>query len=131
MKVISSQTPVRRTTGADEPAIRLNAGRNEPMLQRQQRRPRTPWIRRAVLFFACVILLDSLIGDRGLGRTLRAREDHHRAAADLARLKALNAALRGEIHHLQTDPATIEAVAREELGLIRAGEILVVLGDVK
>lgn len=101
------------------------------MFQRPQRRPRTPWIRRAVVFFACVILLDGLIGDRGLGRTLRARKDYHLAAADLARLKARNAALRDKIHHLQGDPGTIEAVAREELGLIRAGEILVVLRDVK
>src|SRR5215212_9393573 len=112
MKLSSSRTPVRGTRDADEPAIRLNAASSEPLLQRPQRRPQAPWIRRAVVFFACVILLDSLIGDRGLGQTLRARKDHRRAAADLARLKGQNAALRDEIHHLQADPTRIEAVAR-------------------
>ena len=40
-------------------------------------------------------------------------------------------ALREDVHRLASDPAAIEAVARQELGLARPGEILVVVKDVK
>jgi cell division protein FtsB len=103
----------------------------EPLLKVPHPRRSTPWVRRALVFLACVILLDSLFGDRGLAETMRARREHRRAAAELARLKDQNAALRDETHRLAADPATIEAVARQELGLVRPGEILVVVTDLK
>jgi cell division protein FtsB len=90
-----------------------------------------PWIRRALVFVACAILLDSLIGDRGLAQSIRARREYRRARADLVRLKDRNDALRDEVRRLTADPAAIEAVAREELGLARPGEILVVVRDLK
>jgi cell division protein FtsB len=96
-----------------------------------QRRRANRWARRALLFFGCVILLDSLFGDHGLAQTIRARRDSARAIADLAQLKEQNAALRDEVHRLSGDPQTIEAVARQQLGLIRPGEIVVVLKDIK
>jgi len=89
------------------------------------------WMRRALVFVGCAILLDSLIGDRGLAETLRARREYARATADLQALKDQNAALRGEMHRLLADPAAIEAFARQELGLIRPGEILVMVKDVQ
>ncbi len=96
---------------------------------RPQRRSTNPWIRRGLLFVAGVILLDSLFGDRGLAQTVRARTDYKRAVASLEALKAQNAQLRDEVRRLTADPAAIEAVAREELGLVRPGEILVVVKD--
>jgi cell division protein FtsB len=84
-----------------------------------------------LVFVACAILLDSLFGDRGLAQTLRARREYARANAELKTLKDQNAALRVEMHRLTADPAAIEAVAREELGLVRTGEILVVVKDVR
>jgi cell division protein FtsB len=95
------------------------------------RRRSNPWLRRGLVFVACVILLDSVFGDRGLAETIRARRDYARAAADLNRLKNENAALRTEMRRLTSDPGAIEAVARQELGLIGAGEILVVLKDIE
>lgn len=83
------------------------------------------------MFCSCVILLDGLFGDRGLAQTIRARQEYNRDTEALNRLRDENAFLREEVHRLQGDPATIEAVARQELGLIRPGEILVVLKDVK
>jgi hypothetical protein len=35
------------------------------------------------------------------------------------------------VQRLEHDPATLELVARQELGLLRRGEILVVLSGVK
>jgi cell division protein FtsB len=47
----------------------------------------------------------------------------------LARVRQENARLRDEIRRLRSDPATIEAVARQELGLARPGEIVVTIRD--
>jgi cell division protein FtsB len=93
------------------------------------RRRRSPWLRRALVFAGCVVLVNSLFGDRGLAGTIQARQESHRAAERLAQLKQENAGLREQARRLQEDPAAIEALAREELGLIRPGEILVVVKD--
>ena len=107
------------------------SGPDADMLRLPTRRRANPWIRRALVFVACAILLDSLVGDRGLAQSIRARRESRRAAAELVRLKDQNAALRDEVRRLTADPVAIEAVARAELGLARPGEILVVLRDVK
>lgn len=96
---------------------------------RQRRRARAA--RMAVGFFAFVLLLNALLGDQSLFATIKSRENLRRAAQDLAELKDENSALRAEAGRLREDPATLELVARQELGLARPGEILVVLRDAK
>jgi cell division protein FtsB len=95
------------------------------------RRPRRHWFQRAVVFAGCAVLVNALFGDRGLAGTIEARRDWHRLAENLASLKRENAGLREQARRLQDDRTVIEAVAREELGLIRPGEILVVVKDLK
>lgn len=95
------------------------------------RRQRDRWVRRALVFVTCVLLADALLGDGGLAGTIRAREEYRRTEEALAQLKAENAGLLEQARRLQTDPATIEALARKDLGLIKPGEILVVVRDVK
>jgi len=84
-----------------------------------------------MLFAACVLLVNGLFGERSLLESIRARRAYDRAARDLARLKQENADLRDQARRLRNDPATIESVARGDLGLLRAGEILVTVRDVK
>jgi cell division protein FtsB len=96
----------------------------------RRKEPRRFWSH-AVLFAACVVLVNALIGDKGLMDTLRARKAYAAAAGDLLRLKRENAALRDRVRRLRSDPATIESVARGELGLVKPGEILVTIRDVK
>jgi cell division protein FtsB len=84
-----------------------------------------------MMFAACVLLVNGLFGERGLMDTIRARRAYSNAARDLDRLKRDNEALRERARRLRTDPATIESVARGELGLIRPGEILFTIKDVK
>ena len=88
-----------------------------------------PWTRRLLIFIGCVILLDSLVGDRGLTATLRARQEYAHATAGLEALRNQNTTLRAEMHRLVEDPSAIEAVARQDLGLISPAEILVILKD--
>jgi len=74
-----------------------------------------------------MLLANGLFGERGLTETIRARRAFAEAARDLHRLKIENEALRESARRLREDPATIESVARGELGLVRRGEILVTI----
>ena len=83
------------------------------------------------MFLGCVLLLDAVFGERGLFQTIRSRQDLLRVEREISDLARENAELRGEVRRLLQDPATLELVARQDLGLARPGEVLVVLTDVK
>ena len=93
-----------------------------------------PW-RRMVYFllvFATVVLfVDALVGDKGLTETARARRQHSDLSGSIERLRRENAALREQMRRLKEDPDAIESLAREELGLIRPGEVLFIIKDAK
>jgi cell division protein FtsB len=75
------------------------------------------------------MLLFGLFGDdHGVRAMLQARRDARDLGAQIAALRNENAALRQRVDALRRDPAVIEAVARETLGLLRPGEILVTPG---
>lgn len=94
------------------------------------RRAQSPWVRRGLMFLACLLSINALIGERGLAETLRIRTQLQEMTAEIVRLRHENATLADYARRLATDPRTIENIARGELGLIREGEILVVLRDV-
>jgi cell division protein FtsB len=106
----------------------LPEAESRPALPRRQ--PRRFWSH-VMLFAACVLLVNGLFGERGLTDTIRARRAFSASARELDRLKRENAALRDRAQRLRNDPGTIESVARGELGLVRPGEILVTIKDVK
>jgi cell division protein FtsB len=81
-------------------------------------------------FVVCVLVVDALVGDQGLIATTRARKQYNQLAAGLARIRSENAILREEARRLREDPATIEEIARRELGLISPGEKLFIIKDV-
>jgi len=76
-----------------------------------------------------VIVVDGLVGDRGLLAILRARQEYDQLAAGIAKQRIENARLRDEARRLKDDPAAIEEVARRELGLIRPGERVFIIKD--
>jgi cell division protein FtsB len=85
----------------------------------------------ALLFFiVCVLAVDALVGEQGLVATMRARKQYDRLASELGRLRAENSSLRDEARRLREDPATIEEIARRELGLISPGEKLFIIKDI-
>jgi cell division protein FtsB len=86
--------------------------------------------RATILFAACVLLANGLIGERGLTESIRARRAYSEGLRDLARLRHENAMLREAVRRLKDDPATLESTARRELGLVRPNEILVSIRDV-
>jgi len=83
-----------------------------------------------LMLIASVIVVDTLVGERGLLAMLQARKQYDELTLTLARLRADNARLREETRRLRDDPAAIEEVARRELGLIKPGEKLFIIRDV-
>jgi cell division protein FtsB len=106
-------------------------------LRRKRAAPAPPeaWRRRGVhlllLFVTLVLVIDALVGEKGLLESMRARRQYEQLARSLDDMKRENARLRDEMRRLNEDPATIESLAREELGLIRPGEVLFILKDEK
>ena len=93
------------------------------------RRRRT--LQMLLVFVTVVLVINALVGERGLTETLRARKQHQELATAIDRLKADNARLRDEARRLRSDPSAIEALARQELGLIKPGELLFIVKDAK
>ncbi|OFV93100.1 MAG: hypothetical protein A3G76_14150 [Acidobacteria bacterium RIFCSPLOWO2_12_FULL_65_11] len=83
-----------------------------------------------LLVGAVVVVVDALVGDRGLLAMLRARREYDRAAAATARQRTDNARLREQARRLREDPAAIEEIARRDLGLIRPGEKVFIIKDI-
>jgi cell division protein FtsB len=84
-----------------------------------------------LIFVTLVLVIDALIGEKGLMESMHAQRQYRELGASLDRLRRDNANLRDEARRLKEDPATIEALAREQLGLIRHGEIMFILKDLK
>jgi cell division protein FtsB len=83
-----------------------------------------------LLVVAGAIIVDGLVGERGLLAMLRARREYDVLSTTIERQKADNARLREEARRLKDDPSAIEEVARRELGLIKPGERVFIIKDV-
>jgi cell division protein FtsB len=83
-----------------------------------------------LLFVASVIVVDGIVGERGLLAILRARQQYDAMSAAIARQRAENARLREMARRLREDPSAIEEIARRDLGLIKPGERVFIVKDV-
>ena len=108
----------------------------EPLRRKRLERPPTSIVRRRglqmlLIFVTLVLIADALIGDKGLTESMNAQRQYRELQVSLDQLRRQNAALREEKRRLEEDPATIESLARQELGLIKPGEIVFILKDLK
>jgi cell division protein FtsB len=108
------------------PAPRRRGPKSNPTRPTRNRRV----VRLLLLFVASVIIVDGLVGERGLLATLRARHQYDELSAVIARQRTENARLRDQARRLREDPAAIEEIARRELGLIRPGERVFIIKDI-
>jgi len=83
-----------------------------------------------LVFVTVVLVVDALVGEKGLLAMMKARQEYRELELSLARARAENAQLREEARRLREDPTAIEELARRELGLIKPGEKLFILKDV-
>jgi cell division protein FtsB len=84
-----------------------------------------------LLLFAAVVIVNAVVGDRGLLALLRARQQYDDLVSSISRQRAENDRLREEARRLREDPDAIEEIARRELGLIRRGEKVFIVKDLK
>ena len=95
------------------------------------RRRRRRAVQYVLVFIGCVLAVDALVGEKGLLAMWKARGEYRALAQTLDQSRAENARLREEARRLREDPAAIEEIARRELGLIKPGEKLFILRDVR
>ena len=104
------------------------ARRRNAALKRPTRNRRI--VRVLLALVATVIIVDGLVGDRGLLAMLRARHEYDDLSASIARQREENARLRDQARRLREDPTAIEEIARRELGLIKPGERVFIVKDI-
>ncbi len=78
----------------------------------------------AGILLALYLLATFIFGEMGLVKYYRMKAQSDRLSGEIAKLKQDNAKLVGDVHSLRTDPAHLERIARDKLGLARPGEIV-------
>jgi cell division protein FtsB len=86
-------------------------------------------VRYVLVLITSVLMVDALVGEKGLIEIVRARREHASLEQALADARTSNARLRSEARRLREDPQAIEDVARRELGFIKPGEKLFIVKD--
>lgn len=74
--------------------------------------------------FALYLLASFILGEMGLVKYYRMKAQYQALNEDIAKLKQDNVKILREVRSLKTDPACIERIARDKLGLARPGEIV-------
>jgi cell division protein FtsB len=83
-----------------------------------------------LLVLAGLGMLWSLImGELGAVKYFRMRARENALRTDIARLKQDNLRLMQEVRSLRQDPAYLERLARDKIGLARPGEVVYYYGD--
>lgn len=85
---------------------------------------RRRWRRRLRVVGAAVLLLGifAAVGERGIIRLYRLARTRADLALEIGRLNEANQQLAEQARALREDPSRLEAIARDELGLVRPGE---------
>lgn len=83
----------------------------------------------ALFLIVAASLLNALFGDRGLLELLRARQEIESLDREIAALREGNQALLEKIRDLKSSPLAVERLARENLGLVKPGEIVLMIRD--
>lgn len=120
---------VSRPTEGSEPLRRKRAPAAPPAPLAVPARRKT--LNFLLVFVTLVLVLDALVGEKGLLETVRARRHYRELAGSIEQLRAENNRLREDARRLLEDPRTIESLARKDLGLIRPGEILFIVKDAR
>lgn len=104
------------------------ASRSRALAERATRRRR----RTRVGILAAVFVAGSMaaiVGDRGYLDGRRARQELEEMEQRVAAQEAVVADLRQQVERLRRDPVVVERIAREQLGLVRLEEVVVLFGE--
>jgi len=101
-------------------------------MAKKRRRARKRPLRRKILMWGTVAfvtftLTRALVGEKSLLAVWQHRREVSSIEHEIDRLRLQNEALGEEIQYFRNDPRAVEGVAREELGLVRPDEVLILL----
>jgi cell division protein FtsB len=82
-----------------------------------------------VLLVAALSVPIMIFSPDGLSRLERLEQEKLRSTQEVSKISAEIRELRVKVQQLQKDPATVEAVARDELGLVRKTEVVFLFRD--
>lgn len=85
---------------------------------------RRSWLAVLLLSIALVLLISAAKGERGLERVYQLERDLEEAGERNFRLVQQIEQMRHRLHAVRTDDATLERLARRNLGMVRPGEVL-------
>jgi cell division protein FtsB len=80
-------------------------------------------------FFAVYFIFSFVFGDSGLLSYFRMERTKGKLNHEIEDLRQKNAELKNQIEALRSDPQYIEQIAREQLGLVKDGEIIYQFND--
>ena len=83
--------------------------------------------KRRLVFVALLAILISVLsmgGNRSLVKIYQMGKAKAEQYREIARLRQVNRDLTREVQSFTRDPARVEAIAREELGLVKPGEVV-------
>ncbi|MEP7116708.1 MAG: septum formation initiator family protein [Acidobacteriota bacterium] len=83
----------------------------------------------ALLVLAAVVVIDSIAGENGLLALARARHELRTLESTVQAARIENQRMLELARRYREDPATIEELARKDLGLIKPGEKLFIIRD--
>ena len=75
-------------------------------------------------FALSLLLLQDIFGTHGLIAMRRSQQEAAQVQREIDQINDENRQLQGRVKALKSDPATIERIAREEMGLARPGEYI-------
>ena len=76
------------------------------------------------VIIASYLLLSFILSELGVIKYITMKGEYNRIQSDVSRLDTENKKLMEEVESLKTDPDSIEALARQNLGLAKEGEII-------
>ena len=119
----TARSPCRRAGAAEEDSSMRK--RNYMKAERSRRTAgRKRMLLAAGILLALYLLASYTLGEMGLVKYYRMKAQYNALTEEIATLRQDNARLMRDVHALKTDPACIERIARDELGLARQGEIV-------
>lgn len=90
---------------------------------------RRRFVRVGLLLGTAIVLVDAIAGERGLFVLIRARQEGRATVAAVEAIRRENRRLLEQTARYRDDPATIEDLARRDLGMIKPGEKLFIIRD--
>ncbi len=98
------------------------------------RRKPSPWRRFLIIVIGLglfALVVHTVFGERGYLGLRSQRGEYERLRQEVQKLEEENQQLKEEIKALKTDPSAIERVAREELKMVKPGEVVITLPEKK